>query len=296
MRRDRRGMGGKVAMAVLSEMSPRMQRAEGAARVGFALRRIGDAWETRLADLFQDGSAKVRLPKVYDGSGPAAHLLNSAGGVTGGDHLRYEAHFGAGTTATVTTQASERIYRRAEGVGRIDNRLVIEAGATARWLPQETIVFDGAGLRRTLDIEMAGDASLVAVESLVLGRTAMGEEVETVDLADHWRLRRDGRLAYADSLRLNGNTRTILAGGATGGGARAFATLLLADPAAEGRLDAARQLLATLAGDGGEAGASAFDGLLSIRCLALDGRRLRAMVEPMIEHLTGSALPRAWSI
>lgn len=283
-------------MAVLSATSPRMQRAEGAARVGFALRRIGDAEETRLSDLFQDGSAKVRLPKVYDGSGPAAHLLNSAGGVTGGDHLTYEAHFGVGTTATVTTQASERIYRRSEGVGRIDNRLTVGAGATARWLPQETIVFDGAGLRRTLDIDMAGDATLMAVESIVLGRTAMGEEVETVDLSDHWRLRRDGRLVYADSLRLKGNTRDILSGTATGAGARAFATLIVASPDAESRIDAARELLTTLTGDGIEAGASAFDGMLSIRCLALDGRRLRAIVEPMLEHLTGWPLPRAWSI
>jgi urease accessory protein len=280
----------------LQKEQPRLERADGVARVAFALRQIGDATETRLADLFQDGSAKVRLPKVYDGSGPAAIFLNSAGGVTGGDHLSFEAHFGAGTTATVTTQAAERIYRRVDGVGRIDNRLVVEAGATARWLPQETIVFNGAGLRRRFDVELSGDARLIAVESIVLGRTAMGEEVTAVELADHWRVRRDGRLVYADALRLSGDSRAILAGGATGGGARAFASLLMAAPEAAGRLDGVRELITTLAADGIEAGASAFDGLLSIRCLALDGRRLRAIIEPLIETLTGWPLPRAWSI
>lgn len=275
---------------------PRLERAEGAARVAFALRRIGGREETRLADLFQDGSAKVRLPKVHDGSGPAAVFLNSAGGVTGGDHLTFEAHFGAGTTATVTTQAAERIYRRIDGVGRIDNRLTVGAGATAHWLPQETIVFDGAGLRRRLDVDLAGDSRLVAVESVVLGRTAMGEEVTSVDLADHWRVRRDGRLVYADALRLSGDSRTILSGGATGRGARAFASILVAGADAASQLDPARELIATLAADGIEAGASTFDGILSIRCLALDGRRLRVIVEPLIETLTGRPLPRAWSI
>ncbi|MBS1181074.1 MAG: ureD [Proteobacteria bacterium] len=280
----------------LQKEQPRLERADGVARVAFALRQIGDATETRLADLFQDGSAKVRLPRVYDGSGPAAVFLNSAGGVTGGDHLSFEAHFGAGTTATVTTQAAERIYRRVDGVGRIDNRLVVEAGATARWLPQETIIFNGAGLRRRFDVELSGDARLVAVESVVLGRTAMGEEVTAVELADHWRVRRDGRLVYADALRLSGDSRTVLAGRATGGGARAFASLLMVAPEAAGRLGGVREMITGLATDGIEAGASAFDVLLSIRCLALDGRRLRAIVEPLIETLTGWPLPRAWSI
>lgn len=284
-----------TAVSLQTEM-PRLERADGVARVAFALRRIGEREETRLADLFQDGSAKVRLPKVHDGSGPAAVFLNSAGGVTGGDRLSFEARFGAGTTATVTTQAAERIYRRSDGVGHIDNRLVVEAGATAHWLPQETIVFDGAGLLRRLDVDLAGDARLVAVESVVLGRTAMGEEVTAVDLADHWRVRRDGRLIYADALRLSGDSRAILSGGATGRGARAFASILVAASDAVSRLDGSRELIETLAVDGIEAGASAFDGLLSIRCLALDGRRLRTIVEPLIETLTGRPLPRAWSI
>ncbi|WP_370676463.1 urease accessory protein UreD [Pleomorphomonas sp. PLEO] len=286
-----------VSTAVSTQKeTPRLERADGVARVAFALRQIAGREETRLADLFQDGSAKVRLPKVYDGSGPAAVFLNSAGGVTGGDHLTFEARLGAGTTATVTTQAAERIYRRSEGVGRIENRLVVEAGANARWLPQETIIFDGAGLRRRFDVDLMGDARLIAVESIVLGRTAMGEEVNSVDLSDHWRVRRDGRLVYADALRLSGDSQVILSGGATGRGARAFASVLVAAPEAASQLDRVRELIAALARDGLEAGASVFDGLLSIRCLALDGRHLRAIVEPLIETLTGWPLPRAWSI
>lgn len=272
---------------------PRLERAEGRARVAFS--RHGDG-TSRLADLWQEGSCKVRLPRAYGGAGPVAVLINSAGGVTGGDRLTYEAVWGAGTRATVTTQAAERIYRRSEGAGYIGNRLEVGAGATAFWLPQETILFDGSGLCRQLDVSIAGDATLVAVEAIVFGRTAMGEEIRRLDLSDDWRVRRDGRLVYADALRLSGDARDVLKGKATGGGARAVASLLLVAPDAETRLAPARQLIENRAGPAIEVGASAFDGLLSIRLLAQDGRVLRAMIEPLIESLTGEPLPRAWSV
>lgn len=274
-----------------------MQRAEGRARVSFVRRLVNGAEETRLDDLFQDGCCKVRLPRAYGHGGPVAVLINSAGGVTGGDRLTYEAEWGAQTRATVTTQAAERIYRRSEGVGHIVNRLTVGAGARAHWLPQETIIFDRAGLKRRLDIDLFADATLIACEAIVLGRTAMGEDVREISLDECWRVTRGGRLVYADALRLSGDSRQILSGGATGGGARAVASLLVAGPEAEGRLAGVRDLLsARLAGGGAEGGASAFDGLLSIRLMAQDGRALRDILEPLIELLTGEALPRAWSV
>lgn len=271
-----------------------MQRARGLARISF--RRDG-AGVSRLDDLYQEGAAKLRLPKSYDGGGPTAVFINSAGGLTGGDQITFEAEWRAGAEATVTSQAAERVYRRAQGVAEVVNRLTIAPEARAFWLPQETILFDRAGLRRRLDIDIAASAQLMAVEAVVLGRTAMGEEVRSVELADDWRIRRDGRLVYADALRLDGDARAILAGPATGAGARAFATVMLVAADAESQLGGIRALLAArLEGVAAEAAASAFDGLLSIRCLAQDGRALRAIVEPAIATLTGRALPRAWSI
>lgn len=283
--------------ALATPSTPRMQRAQGHARVGFVRHAAADGAVTRLGELYQNGACKVRLPRTYDGFGPAAVLINTAGGVTGGDELVYEADWGDGARAVVTTQAAERIYRRSQGVGRIDNRLRIGAGAVARWLPQETIIFDRAGLSRRLDVDMAGDAELIAVESVVLGRTAMGEDVREITLADRWSVRRAGRLVYADALRLGGDARDILKGGATGRGARAFASVLVVAADAEARLEATRGLIEARSADAGfEAGASAFDGLMSIRLIAQDGRRLRDIVEPLIESLTGAALPRSWSV
>ena len=274
----------------------RMQRARGRARVSF---KRDPAGTTRLDELWQEGSCKVRLPRVHDGRGPEAVLLNTAGGITGGDHLVFEAEWRDGATATVAGQAAERIYRRSEGVGRVDNHLRVGAGATARWLPQETIVFDGAGLARRMEVDIAATGSLVAAEAVVLGRTAMGEDVRSLSFRDHWRVRRDGRLVYADSVSLGGDTRSVLHGGATGGGARAFATVLAVSADAEARLDALRAVIErAVTGAPGvvECGASAFDGLVVLRMLAADGRALRHLLEPLLVHLTGGPLPRVWSI
>ena len=78
----------------------------------------------------------------------------------------------------------------------------------------------------------------------MLGRAAMGETVRNVTLRDSWRIRRAGRLVFADGLRIDGDSTSVLAGGATGGGAAALATLVLVAPDAEARLDAARAALA----------------------------------------------------
>ncbi|WP_245515782.1 urease accessory protein UreD [Oharaeibacter diazotrophicus] len=273
----------------------RMQRARGSARVSFRHDPTAPSAATRLAELWQDGSGKIRLPNVHDGRGPVAVLLNTAGGVTGGDRLDYAATWGAGTTATVTSQAAERVYRRSAGTARVDTTLTLGAGARGAWLPQETILFDRSALSRNLTVEMADDASLVACETVLFGRTAMGEEVTDVELDDLWRIRRGGRLVYADRLRIHGDAKAILSGGATGRGARAIAGVVAAAPDAEARLDGAREILGDGA-DGVEAGASAFDGLLVLRLAAPDGRALRRRLEPLLAFLIDGPLPRVWAL
>jgi len=289
--------GSALSALVMANGAPalRMQRARGSARVSFRHDPTAPSAATRLAELWQDGSGKIRLPNVHDGRGPVAVLLNTAGGVTGGDRLDYAATWGAGTTATVTSQAAERVYRRSAGTARVDTTLTLGAGARGAWLPQETILFDRSALSRVLAVDMADDAALVACETVLFGRTAMGEEITDVELDDLWRIRRGGRLVYADRLRLSGDAKAILAGGATGRGARAVASVIVAGHGAEARLDAVRDLLGDGA-DGVEAGASAFDGLVSVRLISSDGRSLRRRLEPLLTFLTDGPLPRVWAL
>lgn len=268
--------------------APALQRAEGRAEVRFS----DLAGRTRLARLYQEGQAKIRLPRPHGDPRPVAVLINTAGGVTGGDRLAYGAAWGPGAAATVTSQAAERIYRSSGATGRVATRLEIGAGADAEWLPQETILFDRSRLERRLDIDLAPDARLLMAETIVFGRTAMGETVHSCFFADHWRLRRGGRLVFAESLRIDGDPKAILAGPATGGGALAVSTVLLAAPDATEALDRTRALLEDA---GSEAGASAFDGLLVVRLVSPDAQRLRADVVRLLEGMRGRPLPRVWS-
>lgn len=271
---------------------PVLQRARGRAEVGFRLRDGA----TRLERLFQEGQAKIRLPRVHGQDPVAAVLINTGGGIAGGDRIAWGATFGAGTRALVTSQAAERIHRSSttdgELTGTIDTRLDIGAGAIAEWLPQETILFDRAALSRRLDVEMAADASALMVESIVLGRIAMGEEVDHCRLVDRWRIRRGGRLIFADTFRVEGAARDILAGTATGAGARAFATLVLVDAAAETRLEGVR---ATIAGLSAIGGASAHDGLLVVRLAHAVPSVLKAELGRLLVLIRQAELPRVWS-
>ncbi len=270
----------------------RLERARGRAEVGFKLRD----GETVLDRLYQEGQAKIRLPKSHGGEPATAVLINTAGGIAGGDQLSYAARFAAGTTAVVTSQAAERVYRSSatDGSlsGEVTTRIEVESGAFAEWLPQETILFDGAALDRRLEVEMAGDARLLMAETVVLGRAAMGERVETCRLVDRFRIRRDGRLIFADTFRIEGEAGAILAGTATGRGATALATLLLVSPEAEARIEALREVLEEC---GSQAGVSGWDGMACLRLGHAPARPLRDDLVRIMLHIRQADQPRVWS-
>lgn len=245
---------------------------------------------TRLLRLRQEGSGKCLIPARAAGPGLEAVLLNTAGGLTGGDRLVWEAEAGPGAALTVTTQAAERLYRALPGeTARVGARLRAGPGAMLDWLPQETIVFDGAAAERRIEAELAADARLTILEAVVLGRQAMGETVAEIRFAEQWRVTRAGRLLHAEALRLP-REAAALARPALLGPNRAFATLLHAAPDAEARLAEARACLA------GEAAASAWDGRLVVRWVAPDGFALRQALARFLAGFRGAGLPRVWSL
>ncbi len=272
----------------LDPSPPPLQRARGRAEVAVSLR----GGRIRLDRLFQQGCAKAILPRTH-GPVPEAVLINTAGGVTGGDRIDWALAAGPGAALTATTQAAERVYRSLGGAARIETRLALGPGAALDWLPQETILFEAGRLERRLEVEMAGDARLTALETLVLGRAAMGETVTSGAISDQWRIRRDGRLVHAEALHAAGDLARATAGPATLRGARALATLVHVAPGAETRLDAARALLADL--DGVTAAASAKPGILILRFLAPSAQPLRAALIRFLMAFRAAPLPRVWS-
>lgn len=246
----------------------------------------------RLVRLWQQGSAKAMLPKMH-GRAPEVVFLNTAGGLTGGDRLDYRLEVEDGARAVGTTQTAERAYRSNSGPARVDTRLVLGAGARLHWLPQEVIVFEGAALDRRLTVEMAGDAELVVLETLVLGRAAMGERLTDIALTDRREVIRGGRLAMLEAIRLGPEDLTR-AGDAGLSGAVAVATLTLFSPDAVDRL---ARLRAVLPGAGPvRAAASCWDGRIVARFMAAEAWPLRRAVARAVEILTNGPLPRVWQI
>jgi urease accessory protein len=261
------------------------QRARAEARGAFA--RVGDRTEPER--LFETGGLRWRFPRS---SNPCeAALVNTGGGVAGGDSYSVSLTLGEGAEVEATTPSAERIYRSDGPAAAITTRLKLASGARLFWLPQETLMFDGARLERRLEVETAGEAEFLVAETLVFGRLAMGERRIDATLRDSWRVRRDGRLVFADETRLE-RAGAALERKAVGAGARALSTIVAAAPNIEARLPDLRAALKA-ASSGVEGGASAFDGLIVARLLAAWPDRLRAALVAAIVAL-GGRKPRLW--
>lgn len=265
-----------------AETTTRQQRTRGEAFVSFAAR----AGRPALKDLRQQGSAKVILLP-----GPEVVFLNTAGGLTGGDRMRYGLELAAGLRAVATTQTAERIYRASEGVARIEQRFAVGAGGHLDWLPQETILFDASAAERFSTIHLAAGASCLTLEAVVLGRAAMGETLRRVHFRDTRQILRAGKPVFLEPLVLD--AARLRAGAAVLGGARAYATLVRVGQGAE---DALAPVRAVLDEPGVQGGASAFDGKLVVRLLAGDGWPLRRQIARLLAVLRRAPLPRVWQM
>ncbi|SFR34229.1 urease accessory protein UreD [Litoreibacter janthinus] len=270
------------------ESVPRQPRAVGAGQVSV---RASETGQTRLANLRQSGSLKLVFPQTHRPDAEAI-IVNTAGGITGGDRFEVSADVGAGATLTLTTQAAERAYKAQTGeVGRVKTRLTVAEDAQLNWLPQEMILFDNSALCRRLDIALASRARLLMVEPLVFGRAAMKETLTQVNFDDRIQINRGGRAIYLDGMRLLGDAAAHLARPAIANGAGAMATLVMVSPDAAPKLDAIRALLPKTAG-----ASMIAEDVLVLRLLASDSFEMRRSLVPVLDLLTHNTLPTSWRL
>ena len=269
---------------------------EGAARVSrIDAAFVAEGAGTRLERLGEAGHLRLRALR---GAGCEAVMVNTGGGIVGGDRLGVDVSVsGAGAAVTLSTVAAEKAYRAAEAGASVETRLAVGAGATLHWLPQETILFEGARLRRSLALDLAVGARFVGLETIVFGRTAHGEVVATGELRDGWRVRNAGRLVFADQTLLATPVDATLARPAIGGGARAVSLILAAGIGIEAALDPLRAAMEPFAaGDEAvEGGASLRDGVLNARLLSRSPERLRLCLVEALRVLRPGPLPRTWA-
>jgi urease accessory protein len=255
--------------------------------LSFSVKQSGG--KTRRAHVHEAGSLRVRCPGA-----PAqeleAVLINTAGGVAGGDRFDLDIAAGEGSCLVVTTAAAEKVYRTLGPDSMIDVKLAVGAGATLSWLPQETILFDRARMSRSIDVTLAPDARLFLAEAIVFGRSGMGEAVEEGALFDRWRVRQGGKLVYAETVRLDGAIASRLAEPAVAKGGVAIATVLIA-PGDDAVVSAVRSLQDEFLG---EVGVSAWNGIAVARLCARDGAALRHDLIHVMTAVRGE-LPRIWT-
>lgn len=249
---------------------------------------------TRVARLREEGAAKIRLPHSAH-SGMEAVLINTAGGLTGGDRLSWQIEAAPGAELTVTTQACERAYRSAGGHAAVTAHIKVREGASLTWVPQETILYDRSALRRSLEISVEPGARALILEAIILGRQAHGETVELAEFRDRWRVHHGGRLVHAEEFAPGPRVAAQMARPVFGNGARAFATILLIADDADQLLSPLRDALGPSGGASHwQAGQS---GKLLARLVAEDGYRLRTRLIPALQLLNGQApLPKLWSL
>ncbi len=253
------------------------------------------AGRTRIAELYQEGCAKIRLPESFDGKMEAV-LINSSGGLTGGDRMDWSFAAGAGTHLTLTTQACEKIYKASADTAGVKTRIEVGPDASVHWLPQETILFDRASLTRRLDVDIAEGGAFLAVEAVLLGRTAMQEAMETGLFQDCWRIRKSGVLVHAENMRLSGAVGCLTQTAPVLGGRVAFATLFYTGPDCEMLVDRLRACLGDTAGGVSHYQVSGEDKLVA-RLAATDGFALRKILIPLISHLRkGASVPKVWTL
>jgi urease accessory protein len=260
-------------------------RARGAVRFDVS----GIDGVTRRRELHEAGSLRVRFPSPED-AGLSAVLVNTAGGIAGGD--RFDINITATDDArlTVTTAAAEKIYRAGGPPAELNVTIKAEGRSHLSWLPQETILFDRTRIHRRFEIDLAETASLLLCEIVVFGRLAMGERVLSGEFVDCWRLRRGGRLVFAENIRLDGDIGGKLARPAIAKGGVAIGTALIV-PGDEALVERIRELAPAF---GGEVGISAWNGFAMARFCAQDAARLRADMMAVLGAALGSALPRLW--
>jgi urease accessory protein len=252
------------------------QRARGAVKL--SLKSGG------IDKLREAGAAKVRLPP----GASIAYMINTAGGLAGGDQFSYEFNLAQDTALTVTSQSAERVYRTLGPSAKIDSTIHLGIGARFNWLPHETILFDGASLERQISVEMAKSSRFLGLETTIFGREASGETIHSISFREAWNIKYGGKLVHSDIIKSDGilpNSKATL------GDNRALATIILIDPNATIDLEKLHKKIEPYGS------VSAWNGKLVARLLAKDGMILKkAIVSALSVLASPTELPKTWAL
>lgn len=271
-----------------------LQRANGFGRVVVS----GSERGTRIMEVFQQSPIRILFPGSDGSAAAEAVLINTAGGIAGGDRLEISVTTLGNGSIAVTTQAAERVYRALDQPAHISTRLKACESSRVAWLPQETIVFNRARFSRETEIELSSEAELLALEWLVFGRAAHGEELLAGHIADSWRIRKDGRLIWADTFRVTEEIFPHLHRKALLSGYKAIGTLIYSGPLRGRPLEFLRGNALSLEC---YSAATSVAGLIIVRFAAKQSSNLRLALRNVLEQFNREfgpgpfRVPKMWS-
>ncbi len=267
---------------------------QGAAEVTFC----GSSGSTRLHHLRQDWPCRVLFPVLQPHSPPEAVLVNTAGGMVGGDCVRQKLRARNDAAVVFTTQAAEKIYRSDHAISQIDTEIIAEKECQVEWMPQEMILFENARLRRATHIHLCQSSTLLAAEITVFGRLARGERFSSGYLYDQWNVYLDRKLIWADRLNLSEGLTATLRSRYAFGNAAAMALIVCRSPDMRAARDAARDAC----NDSIPGSFTQVNGLVIGRFVSDNAMHLRKLVTDVWMCLRNSAglagrfIPRIWEI
>ena len=237
-----------VAEAHLSDLLSAGAGAVWRAELRLAYQRRGA--RTVLAERAHRGPLVVQRPLYPEGE-TVCHtiLVHPPAGIAGGDRLALTLEIGAQAHVLLTTPGAGKWYRSAGAHGELVQRIRVAEGGVCEFLPQESIVFDGALGTLATEVELAGSAVFIGAEMLCLGRTGAGERFMRGELALRTRISRDGRPLWLERGVLEGGS-AVLEAGVGLDGAPVCATLLVAAPACDAGLLEAWRAIEPVAGRG----------------------------------------------
>ena len=271
-----------------------LQRADGCGRL--VLTSCGTG--TQIEDVYERSPTRIMFPRTGHRAVEEAVIINTGGGVAGGDRLECSVTTLPGASIAVTSQAAEKVYRAIHDPARVTTRLTAHESGRLAWLPQETIVFNGARLQRMTEVEVFSGAELLALEWLVLGRAAHGEIVAAGSVLDGWRIKKDGRLIWADSFRINDEVLMQISRKALLSTFNSIATLVYFGPDLKRKLDCLREMLTSL---GCNCAVTFVSGLMVARFAAEQASDLKLALRSFLQQfevVIGSGpfrVPKMWS-
>ena len=266
------------AMPPLGLSDRHLQRAKGLCRIV-----VGSSAEgNEIVDVFQRSPLRVIFPRIGGAGVKEAVLINTAGGIAGGDRLECEVMAVANASIAITSQTAERVYRALDEPARILTKLKVSDGARLAWFPQETIIFNWARLQRQTEVEISTGAELLALEWLVFGRTAHGEEILGGELSDRWHVRKDGRLIWADTFHVREEVFSHLKRKALLGNCKAIATLIYFGPELARRLELLRDISGSL---DCLCAATSISGLIIVRLAADTSSNLKLALRALLNQI-----------